>query len=126
MQLRKRSHRTLTSLDEPIGEKQEHTIAELLADQRPTPEDECRNYELRARLKELASQLSPSLRKAFQLRDLDGLTTREAAHILGVAEGTVKAQLARARAKLRRLIGRTPRTQPHLRRTYATPRISEK
>jgi RNA polymerase sigma-70 factor (ECF subfamily) len=126
MQLRKRSHQILASLDEPIGEEQEHTMSELLADRRPTPEDECRNSELRARLKELASQLSPSLRKAFQLRDLDGLTTGEAAHVLGVADGTVKAQLARARAKLRRLMGQTPRTQPHLRRTYATPRMSEK
>ena len=71
------------------------------------------------------SQLSPSLRKAFQLRDLDGLTTREAAHILGVADGTVKAQLARARAKLRRLMGQTPRTHDLL-RTYTTPRMSEK
>jgi DNA-directed RNA polymerase specialized sigma24 family protein len=50
--------------------------------------------------------LSPPLRKAFQLRDLDGLSTSEAAQILGVAEGTVKAQLARARAKLRGLMRR--------------------
>jgi|HubBroStandDraft_1064217.scaffolds.fasta_scaffold293985_1 DNA-directed RNA polymerase specialized sigma24 family protein len=35
-----------------------------------------------------------------QLRDIDGLTTKEAALALDVAEGTVKAQLARARAKL--------------------------
>ena len=126
MQLRKRPRNIHVSLDEPIGEEQELSLSDLLADCRLSPEDECRNSELRARLNELVSQLSPSLRKAFQLRDLDGLTTREAAHILGVAEGTVKAQLARARAKLRRLIGRTPRTQPHLRRTYATPRISEK
>lgn len=126
MQLRKRSHLILTSLDEPIGEEQEHTISELLADGHPSPEDECRDSELRARLRELSSQLSPSLRKTFQLRDLDGLTTSEAAQILGVADGTVKAQLARARAKLRRLMGRTPHTRPDLRRTYATPRISER
>jgi RNA polymerase sigma factor (sigma-70 family) len=125
MQLRKRPRNIHVSLDEPIGEEQELSLSDLLADCRLSPEDECRNSELRARLNELVSQLSPSLRKAFQLRDLDGLTTREAAHILGVADGTVKAQLARARAKLRRLMGRTPR--PHrLRRTYATPRMSGK
>jgi RNA polymerase sigma factor (sigma-70 family) len=44
------------------------------------------------------------LRKAFQLRDVEGLTTSEAAQILGVAEGTVKAQLARARAKLKKFM----------------------
>jgi DNA-directed RNA polymerase specialized sigma24 family protein len=44
------------------------------------------------------------LRRVLQLRDLDGLTTREAAQILGVADVTVKAQVSRARAKLRRLM----------------------
>jgi len=34
------------------------------------------------------------------LRDIDGLTTKEAALVLGVPQGTVKAQVARARAKL--------------------------
>jgi DNA-directed RNA polymerase sigma subunit (sigma70/sigma32) len=57
MQLRKRSRQIHTSLDEPIDEEQKHTISELLADRRPSPEDECRNSELRARLEELASQL---------------------------------------------------------------------
>ena len=58
------------------------------------PEDECLNSELfRMRLVQFAAQLSPPLRKAFELRDLDGRSVREAAHTLGVAEGTVKAQL---------------------------------
>jgi DNA-directed RNA polymerase specialized sigma24 family protein len=34
------------------------------------------------------------------LRDIDGLTTKEAAFVLGVPQGTLKAQLAWARAKL--------------------------
>jgi hypothetical protein len=55
---------------------------------------------------QFVEQLSPCLRKAFQLRDLDGLTICEAAHILGVPHGTVKAQLARARAKLKRFMRR--------------------
>jgi len=118
MQLRKRPRQIHVSLDEPIGEEQEHSMSELLADRRPSPEDECRESELHARLRELAKQLSPPLRKAFQLRDLDGLTTNEAARILGVADGTVKAQLARARAKLKRLMRRARDPQPHARRTY--------
>jgi RNA polymerase sigma-70 factor, ECF subfamily len=127
MQLRKRPRQIHVSLDEPIGEEQEHSMSELLANRRPSPEDECRKSELHARLRELATQLSPPLRKAFQLRDLDGLTTSEAAHILGVADGTVKAQLARARAKLRRLMQRALDPQPHAPRTYtALPSIAEK
>jgi RNA polymerase sigma-70 factor (ECF subfamily) len=78
----------------------------MLPDNAPTPEDECRQSELRARLMQFVEQLSPSLRTAYQLRVLDALTTSEAAQLLGVAEGTVKAQLARARAKLTKLMRR--------------------
>ncbi len=59
----------------------------------------------------------PRCARAFQLRDLDGLSTSEAAHILGVVKGTVKAQVARARAKLTRLVRRAldakPRSSAH-------------
>ena len=101
-------------------------MSEQLPDVRPSPEDECQSSELRERLIDLATQLSPSLRKAFQLRDLDGLSTREAANLLGVADGTVKVQLARARAKLRRLLHGRGRRRLQTRRTYATARTSEK
>lgn len=112
MQLRKRSRIVQVSLDEQFGQEKEYSLAEQLADRRPTPEDECRTSELHDGLMELVKQLSPPLRRAFQLRDLDGLTTREAAETLGVAEGTVKAQLTRARAKLRRLMGQTLDARP--------------
>jgi RNA polymerase sigma-70 factor, ECF subfamily len=126
MKLRSRLRQTHVSLDESIGEDHEYSLSEQLADRRPNPEDECQSSELRARLQELATQLSPSLRKAFELRVLDGLTTREAADVLGVPEGTVKAQLTRARAKLQRLMRPGLDPQPRARRTCTTPRISEK
>jgi RNA polymerase sigma-70 factor (ECF subfamily) len=127
MQLRKRLRQIHLSLDEPIGEEREHSMCEQLADCRPSPEDECQNSELHARLKELVSQLTPPLRKAFQLRELDGLTTREAAHILGVTDGTVKAQLTRARAKLRRLMRRALASQGYARQNCtALPRMAKK
>jgi RNA polymerase sigma-70 factor (ECF subfamily) len=111
MQLRKRPRQIHMSLDERLGDEQEYSLSELLADSGPNPEDECRQSELHSHVMQLVPQLSPALRKAFQLRDLDGLTTSEAAHVLGVATGTVKAQVARARAKLRRLM-RGRRTDP--------------
>jgi RNA polymerase sigma-70 factor, ECF subfamily len=120
MQLRKRSRYIYVSLDEPIGEELEHSMAELLADRRPSPEDECRESELHACVKELATRLSPPLRRAFELRDLDGLSTSEAAHILGVPDGTVKAQLARAHAKLRRWIRRDAGLQRRALQTCVT------
>src|SRR5437660_2172213 len=107
MQLRKRSRHIQVSLDEPFGDEQQNFLSEQIADDSASPEDVCRESELHARVKQLLTQLSAPLRKAFQLRDVDGLTTHEAALLLGVPDGTVKAQLARARAKLRELM-RTP------------------
>ena len=104
MQLRKRSRHIQASLDEPFGDEQEYSASEQVADERPSPEDVCRESELHEHVRQLLTHLSPPLRRAFQLRDLDGLTTREAALILGVPDGTVKAQLTRARAKLRQLM----------------------
>src|SRR5580704_12039776 len=98
MHLRRRRGSYL-SLDEEQGEEG-LTFSEQLPDSRPSPEEVCSTAEARDRLVEGLKQLSPKLRKAFQLRDIDGLTTKEAALVLGVPQGTVKAQLARARAKL--------------------------
>jgi RNA polymerase sigma factor (sigma-70 family) len=107
MQLRARSRHVHLSLEDPFGDENEHSIADQLADISPTPEEESRSSELHGHLTGLLKQLSPPLRRAFYLRDLQSLTTREAARILGVPEGTVKAQLARARAQLRKLMMRT-------------------
>jgi RNA polymerase sigma-70 factor (ECF subfamily) len=46
-------------------------------------------------------QLSPELRAALRATVVDGLSTREAAAVFGVAEGTVKSRTSRARALLR-------------------------
>lgn len=106
MQLRRKPRQMHVSLDEPVGDEDRFTVSEHVADCRPTPEEEYRNTELRDRIRQFAEELSPTLRRAFQLRDLEGLTTGEAAEILGVVEGTVKAQIARARAKLIPLLRR--------------------
>jgi RNA polymerase sigma-70 factor (ECF subfamily) len=111
-QLRRRSRQTHLSLDERFGEEQEYSASERLADCGPSPEDQCIKSELHERLIQFVAELSPSLRKVVQLRDLDGMTTREAAHILGVADVTVKAQVSRARAKLRRLMRLALEAQP--------------
>jgi RNA polymerase sigma-70 factor (ECF subfamily) len=120
MQLRKRPRKIYTPLDEQIGEEQGYFISERLADTRPSPEDECRNSELAAHLRKCTTLLSPSLRRTFQLRVADGLSIFETAQVLEVPQGTVKAQLARARQKLaphmQRALeprSRTPRRVPH-------------
>jgi RNA polymerase sigma-70 factor (ECF subfamily) len=49
-------------------------------------------------------KLSPELREAVILRDLQELEYREIAQILGVPEGTVKSRLNRGRAELARVL----------------------
>jgi RNA polymerase sigma-70 factor (ECF subfamily) len=44
--------------------------------------------------------LSPELRAVVRAVALDGLTSREAARLLGVPPGTVRTRMARARAQL--------------------------
>ena len=114
MQLRKRPRHIHMPLNEQIGEEQRYFICERLADPRSSPEDEFRNSELTARLRKCTALLSPTLRRTFQLRVMDGLSIFETAQVLGVPQGTVKAQLARARAKsaghMRRVLAPSRRT----------------
>jgi RNA polymerase sigma-70 factor, ECF subfamily len=112
MQLRRRPRQIHVSLNEQFGDKEGYTPSERLAHFGPSPEEEYRKAELHKHLMQFVEELSPSLRRAFQLRDLDGFSTSEAAQILGVVEGTVKAQVARARAKLTRLVRRALDVQP--------------
>lgn len=104
MQLRKRSRHKQLSLDSRIDEERDHPLSETLADHRPNPEDECHRSMLHRRLMKSAAELSPVLRRTFQLRFEDHLSILETARILGVPTGTVKAQTARARAQLLKAI----------------------
>jgi RNA polymerase sigma-70 factor, ECF subfamily len=112
MKLRRRPRQIHLSLDERFGAEQEYSLLELLPACQPSPEEACRGSELHRHVVDLVAQLSPPLRRAFQLRELDGLSTRETAEVLGVTDGTVKAQLARARAKLSRMARRVLDIQP--------------
>lgn len=45
--------------------------------------------------------LSPELRQVLQATVVDGLSTKEAAHLLGIPQGTVKSRARIAKSKLR-------------------------
>ncbi|MCM2576077.1 RNA polymerase sigma factor [Streptomyces meridianus] len=49
-------------------------------------------------------RLSPELRAVLRATVVDGLTTREAAQLLGIPEGTVKTRAMRARKELRKAL----------------------
>ena len=106
MRLRHRRRHAVVSLDEPIGEDSQYSISDRLAGPGLNPEEEYRNSELTHNLSQMMAHLSPTLRRTFQLRAMHGLSIRETAEILGIPSGTVKAQLARARKTLKRLMQR--------------------
>lgn len=101
MQLRRRPRHTHLPLDQPTREGQ-RTISDLIADQRPTPEQTLEKCELLELITKLTRSLPPSQRAAMELRQRDdGLSVKDAAEALGVPVGTLKAQLARGRVTLR-------------------------
>ncbi len=99
--MRRRSQRArpAVSLDDPPRED-ELPLAERFADTGPSPEQVYAGNELREMLEEDLEELSPLLRSAFLLREIEGLTTEEAAKTLRVSENTLKARLWRARQQL--------------------------
>jgi RNA polymerase sigma-70 factor, ECF subfamily len=123
MQLRRRPRQIHIPLDQQVGDEERSFIAERVSDTRPSPEEEYRNSELAAHLRKCAGELSPTLRRTFQLRVMDGLSICETAQILGLSEGTVKAQLARARTKLAGYMQRSLEPRSHtVQRAYHTRR----
>ena len=109
LQLRRRLRHVHVSFHESAAELQSVSLSERRADHRPTPQREFMESELKTRLSHLHKQLSPTLRRTFQLRDIEGRSIRETARILGVPTGTVKAQSARARKRLEEFMRRTLR-----------------
>jgi RNA polymerase sigma-70 factor, ECF subfamily len=56
-------------------------------------------------LERALAQLPEGCRAAFVLHDVEGLEHREIADVLGIAEGTSKSQVHKARLRLRALLG---------------------
>lgn len=64
----------------------------------PSPDDP----QLASDVRDVLARLSPEHRAVLVLRDLEGLDERATAELLGVAAGTVKSRLSRARLGFRR------------------------
>ncbi len=60
--------------------------------------------ELSKQIQQALGRISPELREAVILRDLQGLEYREIQDVLGVPEGTVKSRINRGRIELARLL----------------------
>ena len=69
-----------------------------------TPDRAAMAKELSHQVQSALSQLSPELREAVILRDLQGLEYGEIREVLSVPEGTVKSRINRGRIELARLL----------------------
>jgi len=124
IQLRRRPRHKILSLDQTYKDEN-LVLLEQLVDTGPGPEELCEQAELHEIVNQVLNQLSPTLRSAFQLRELDGLSTREAAQVLGVTESALKSNILRARAKLSLLLRevlRAPQSSAHRNSTRAPRR----
>ena len=82
-----------------------------IADASPggNPEGSVESRERRERLQAGLSRLSPDLREAVILRDLQDLDYAEIAQVLQIPEGTVKSRINRGRLELARTLKRMDR-----------------
>lgn len=76
-----------------------------LASTDASPEDRASDADLARRTARALAELSEDAREIVVLRDVQGLSTKETAELLGVTEGAVKVRLHRAHARLRELVG---------------------
>jgi RNA polymerase sigma-70 factor (ECF subfamily) len=104
MRRRSKRARPAVSLDEFVSDG-EMPLAERFADNGPNPEELYAGTELSDRMNRKLAEISPLLRTAFWLREIEGLSAEEAANFLGVSRNTLKARLWRARQELAARLG---------------------
>jgi RNA polymerase sigma-70 factor, ECF subfamily len=104
---RTRLERASESLDATFdGEEDGPTMADRLADPRPSQEQHVAGLELKVRVQNALKQLSPELREAVILRDLEDMDYKEISQVLRIPEGTVKSRISRGRGELAKLLQR--------------------
>jgi RNA polymerase sigma-70 factor (ECF subfamily) len=104
---RTKLERATDSMDVSLsGEDDGPTMAERLPDDRPSQEQHVAGLQLKATIQTALAELSPELREAVILRDLEDMDYKEIALVLKIPEGTVKSRISRGRAELGRLLQR--------------------
>ena len=105
MKLRKRKSDRSVSLDETIDTGEDNLSREIAAWDE-NPEQKYSRDELQRILTSAIDGLAPIYRAVFVLRDIDGLSTEEAAEALDLSVPAVKSRLLRARLQLREKLTR--------------------
>ena len=103
--------RITDSLEATLGGGQEDglTVGEQLEDHSASPEEQVQSRQAQKMVHQALLKLSPELREAVILRDLQDMDYKEIAVVLKIPEGTVKSRINRGRTELARLLQRNYR-----------------
>ncbi|MGB9603000.1 MAG: sigma-70 family RNA polymerase sigma factor [Limisphaerales bacterium] len=107
--IRKRNGLDTVSLEqttEPNKDDGEIPHPEYIADWKESPSDIVNRNETRRLIEQALSELEEPYRLTFILRDVEGLSIKETAEVLGISEANVKVKLLRARLQLREKLTR--------------------
>jgi RNA polymerase sigma-70 factor (ECF subfamily) len=100
----------LESIDSPDLDADDPVMLKV-RDHGKNPEELTENAKLRQQLRDALMKLPRHHRVIVFLREMEGLSTREVAEVVGVSEDNVKARLSRARARLRQEL-QSARSEP--------------
>lgn len=99
MQLRKSRREALTSIHQGL-DRDEVPLADRITDPGPSPEEVYAWKERFQVLERKLRRLPAAYRSVLRLRYVQGMSTKEAAELLGLNTGTLKSRLRRARLQL--------------------------
>ncbi|MEP6644832.1 MAG: sigma-70 family RNA polymerase sigma factor [Acidobacteriaceae bacterium] len=103
-----RQDRITDSLDAETSQHEDAApSSERIPDKTQPPDSRVQSRETGEVVHQALQKLSPELREAVILRDLQDMDYRDIATVLKVPEGTVKSRINRGRAELARLLQRT-------------------
>src|SRR6202162_3848451 len=86
---------------EPMSEREGDPM-DRFASLAPDPEQQASNSEIRTLLEAAVQKLPDTYRTIFMLRDVEDMSTTDAAEVLEITENNIKVRLHRARALLRK------------------------
>jgi len=106
---RTRNQRATSSLDDGWESAEELKPIDRLTSKATSPLESAAQKELAKMVQSALARVSPDLREAVILRDLQDMDYKEIAQVLSIPEGTVKSRISRGRAELARLLERNQR-----------------
>jgi len=93
------------SFDQPIGDEDGGTLAEIFPSEIESPDDIAVTQEFTDKIAECMDRLGEKHREILVLRNVQDHSYEEIAQILKISVGTVKSRIARAREALRKEMG---------------------